>query len=115
MAPVQTKKEDIIITPDGRYISPSVLTHPLKPLHGIEKTQIVQEDRCHFVVKVVQGNSPVPERDLNQLVSAMQDRLGKEAKIELQLVADIPRTAAGKFRFVVSKVRSEYNPRPSMD
>jgi phenylacetate-CoA ligase len=104
MTPVQTKKEDIITTPDGRYISASVLTHPLKPLHGIEKTQIVQEDLTHFVVKLVQGDSKISAQELNQLVSAMQDRLGKEAKIEVDFVDDIPRTAAGKFRFVVSKV-----------
>jgi len=106
---VQTKKEDIILTPDGRYISPSVLTHPLKPLHGIEKTQIIQEDRCHFLVKVVQNKNRLSEREVRQLVSAMQDRLGKEAQIEVQFVEDIPRTATGKFRFVVSKVTPEDN------
>lgn len=109
MGAVQTKKEDIIITPDGRYISPSVLTHPLKPLHGIEKTQIVQEDRYNFIVKIVEGNSKLSQAELNQLVSAMRDRLGKEAKIEVQFVREIPLTAAGKFRFVISKVSHECN------
>lgn len=32
MDAVTTKNEDIILTPDGRWISPSVLTHPFKPL-----------------------------------------------------------------------------------
>ncbi len=108
MTPVDTKKEDVILTPDGRYISPSVLTHPLKPLHGIEKTQIVQEDRCHFVVKLVQGDGRVSKHDLGELVNALQSLLGKEAKIEVDFVDDIPRTAAGKFRFVISKVPQDH-------
>ena len=37
LADVATKAEDIVITPDGRYISPSVLTHPFKPFHQLLK------------------------------------------------------------------------------
>lgn len=107
MTAVQTKKEDIIVTPDGRYISPSVLTHPLKPLHGVEKTQIVQEDRINFQIKMVKGPRSLSNHELKELLVAMQDRLGKEAKIRIEFVEDIPLTSAGKFRFVISHVHQD--------
>ena len=37
IADVTTKAEDIVVTPDGRLISPSILTHPFKPFHGLKR------------------------------------------------------------------------------
>ena len=42
MASVTTKAEDIVVTPEGRFVSSSTLTHPFKPMVRIEKSQIVQ-------------------------------------------------------------------------
>src|SRR5207245_2815260 len=53
MEAVTTKAEDLVVTPDGRHISPSVLTHPFKPLHNIRESQLLQWDRDHIVVKIV--------------------------------------------------------------
>jgi phenylacetate-CoA ligase len=103
MADVATKAEDIVVTPDGRFISPSVLTHPFKPLHGIKLSQIVQEDVKHLVVKIVQG-SEYSHKEAELLVAALKQRLGEEMSIDIQIVESIPRTAAGKFRWVISKV-----------
>lgn len=100
---ITTKAEDIITTKDGRYISPSVLTHPFKPLHHIVESQIIQEDREHLLVKIVKGED-YGERDTEILLSGLQERLGEEMQIGIEFVDSIPRTRAGKFRWVISKV-----------
>ncbi len=43
MDDVTTKAEDVLTLKDGRLISPSVLTHPFKPLDCIEGSQIVAD------------------------------------------------------------------------
>lgn len=110
---VTTKAEDIIVTPDGRMISPSVLTHPFKPLKSVAKSQIVQEDVDQIVVKLVPkvadggaGNADDGslESERQQLLRGLRERVGAGLQIEIQQVEDIPREPSGKYRWVISKV-----------
>lgn len=100
---VTTKAEDIVVTPDGTMISPSVLTHPFKPIDTVAKSQILQESPHELVLRVV----PRPgytDRDTARLLEGFRQRIGPEMRVRVELVEDIPRTAAGKFRWVISKV-----------
>jgi phenylacetate-CoA ligase len=100
---ITTKAEDIVVTPDGRMISPSVLTHPFKPLKHVAVSQLVQESLDHVVVNLV----PTEGYDLREeasLVSALEARLGSGVRIDVKHVASIPREKSGKFRWVISKV-----------
>jgi len=100
---VTTKDEDIIVTPDGRFISPSILTHPFKPIHNILESQIIQEDMKTIVVKIVK-RPHYTEKDTQRLISGLKERLGAEVEVNIEFVDQIPRTSSGKFRWVVSKV-----------
>ena len=107
MEDVTTKAEDIITTPDGRYISSSILTHPFKPVHNVAESQIIQEDREHVLVKLI-VRPDYSDDDTNYLLSELKKRLGEGIKIEIEFVDSIPRTASGKFRWVISKVPLEF-------
>jgi len=100
---VTTKAEDIIVTPDGRMISPSVLTHPFKPLKSIVKSQIVQESLDCLVIKLV-PRGQLMDGEKQQLLGCLRERIGPEARIEIRVVDDIPREPSGKFRWVISRV-----------
>ena len=103
MEDVGTKDEDIVTTPDGRLVSSSILTHPFKPLHSVIESQIVQEDIDRLVVRIVK-RSDYSEKDTQFLITELKKRVGEDMRIELDFVEEIPRTKAGKFRFVISKV-----------
>ena len=100
---ITTKAEDIVVTPDGRMISPSVLTHPFKPLEHVGASQVVQESADHIVVKLVptEGYSAAEEESL---LAGLRERLGERMRVEVRHVASIPREASGKFRWVISNV-----------
>jgi phenylacetate-CoA ligase len=100
---VTTKAEDIVVTPDGRMISPSILTHPFKPLDGLVKSQVVQETVDRLRVRLVVGGGFTAD-DERGLIAALRERLGPDMNIEVELVEDIPAEASGKFRWVVSRV-----------
>lgn len=105
-AAVTTKAEDIIVTPDGRLVSPSVITHPFKPLKGLVKSQIIQEDLRHVRVRLVLGES-APADLLRQLKEGLSSRLGAETRITIEEVDEIPLGPTGKYRWIVSKVPIE--------
>jgi phenylacetate-CoA ligase len=103
MDDITTKSEDIITTRDGRFISSSILTHPFKPLRGIAESQIVQEDRENIIVKIVK-RPLYTQRDSLYLIEKLKERVGQDMNVEIEFVDIIPRTKAGKFRWVISKV-----------
>jgi phenylacetate-CoA ligase len=84
-------------------ISPSVLTHPFKPLHGIDASQIIQEDYEHFIIKLI-PNTLFKEKDKEHLIREFHSRLGNDVDIEIKLVDDLNRANSGKFKWVISKV-----------
>ncbi|UCE65288.1 MAG: phenylacetate--CoA ligase family protein [Candidatus Zixiibacteriota bacterium] len=107
MEDVTTKAEDIITTYDGRLISSSILTHPFKPMHNIAESQIIQEDLKNIRIKIVRLPK-YSEEDTRYLTSELGKRLGGDMEIHVEYVDSIPRTKAGKFRWVISKVPLEF-------
>jgi phenylacetate-CoA ligase len=103
MEDVTTKAEDLLRLRDGRLVPPSVLTHPFKPLDSIEASQLVQTDLDRLVVRLI----PRPEysdKDAHHLVRELKARLGEDMRIDIELVESLPRTARGKFKWVISEV-----------
>lgn len=103
MEDVTTKAEDILALRDGRMISPSVLTHPFKPMHCVEQSQIIQEDYDRITIKIVPNGSFRPA-DAEHLIREFKARLGEDMHIEIETVQELPRTRSGKFKWVISKV-----------
>jgi phenylacetate-CoA ligase len=100
---VTTKAEDIVVTPEGKLVSSSVLTHPFKPLDSVHESQLVQEKIDFLKVKIVPRIS-FSENDSAKLVDALRERVGPTMRIEVDIVESIPRTKAGKLRWVISKI-----------
>jgi phenylacetate-CoA ligase len=103
---VSTKAEDLVVLPDGRWLSPSALTHPFKPFPEIVESQIIQESPQLILVKVVAGDDFTPSRE-SALLAALSQRLGSSVTVRLERVASIPRENSGKFRWVISRVSHE--------
>jgi phenylacetate-CoA ligase len=93
--------EDVVVGPDGRQ---------MVRFHGIfvdqphvREGQIVQEATNRIRVKIVpaEGYGPADERDI---VRRIQQRLTADVEVLVEVVDAIPRTAAGKFQAVVSRL-----------
>lgn len=103
MGDVTTKAEDVLTLSDGRLISPSVLTHPFKPLDCIEGSQIVQKAPDHVVIRLVAGADYEPSLGAH-LIKEFKERLGDDVRVEVQLVDRLEYGRNGKFKWVISKV-----------
>lgn len=103
MEDVTTKAEDVLTLPDGRLISPSVLTHPFKPLDSIEGSQIVQLAPDHVIVRLVPGPG-YSETLTHHLRTELQARLGDGVRVDVEKVEQLETSANGKFKWVISRV-----------
>jgi phenylacetate-CoA ligase len=103
MEDVTTKAEDVLTLRDGRLISPSVLTHPFKPLDCIEGSQVVQKASDHVVIRIVAGNGYKPALT-DHLVQEFKARLGDDVRVEVQMVDRLEPSSNGKFKWVISEV-----------
>ena len=96
------RHNDIVRTPGGKSIHPSYFNGLLYGLTQIEQYQFVQEQPERIVLNVVAA-APLAA----DISAALQERILREvdAGLELQLayVTEIPRTASGKHRFVISR------------
>ncbi len=107
MDDIATKNESIITLPDGRLISPSVLTHPFKPMRNIIESQIIQEDLNELQIKIVK-NEQYSRDDEKILLAAFRDRLGSHVNIQIKYVGSIPKTKSGKFKWVISRIKPTF-------
>jgi phenylacetate-CoA ligase len=93
--------EDLVTGPDGRQ---------MVRFHGVfvdqprvREGQVIQETlrRIRVRVDVLPGFGP---RDVDDIVGRVRQRLGSEVEVVVEPVTQIPRTAAGKFRAVISQL-----------
>ena len=99
------RSDDFIVTRDGRFIGR--LDPVFKSLSsGIKEAQIIQEDYDRIVVKVV-VTKDFCSRDQNLLTEELKRRIGPTISVSIIQVDEIPRSRAGKFRSVLSRVGSK--------
>lgn len=103
MENVTTKDEDIITTSDGRYVSSSIINALTHHLTTIAEHQVIQDD-IHHVRMLIVRKPGFLDSDGRSLAVSLQETLGADMVVRVEYVDSIPRTAAGKFRWVISKV-----------
>jgi phenylacetate-CoA ligase len=104
LASIEGRVDDTIICPDGRRIGR--LDPVFKGALPVTEAQIIQETPTSILVKVVPGlgYSNSTEEILKKRIFR---RLGKGIKIIIEPVHQIPRGPSGKFKAVVSLLRTK--------
>lgn len=97
------RSDDVIVSPSGRRIGR--LDPVFKGGLRIHEAQIVHESAGLLRVLVVPAEG-YTERDAAMIAGRLRDRVGTEFEIVVERVDAIARTAAGKFRAVISRVAS---------
>jgi phenylacetate-CoA ligase len=100
---LEGRMDDVIITPDGRHIGR--LDPVFKADLPIREAQIIQETSTQLRVLFV-PTTAFQDEDGTALIRRIRDRVG-EMDIVLEQVDEVPRTANGKFRAVISHITIE--------
>lgn len=105
---VQTKVEDIVVTKEGRFLSPSNLTHPFKPINpmAIERSQIIQSKLGAITIRIQRG--PAYSKDVKaELLNNFHKRFGEELEVFIEIVDSIQIGGREKFRWVRSEIMND--------
>ena len=101
---IEGRIEDYVRTPDGRFVGR--LDHLFKDVHHVREAQIVQTQLNELVLRIVKANG-FGSNDEQIILKEARMRLGDAMGIRFEYVDRIERTAAGKFRFIVSQLPRE--------
>jgi len=94
------RKNDLVVTPGGRKIYPSYFVHLLDGHEGIRQFQFVQTGPGSIVLKLCAGRENAGEVE-QLLQSRIRTDLGADMTFRVERVDSIPRSRAGKHRFVI--------------
>jgi phenylacetate-CoA ligase len=95
------RMDDYVRTPDGRHVGR--LSQVFKGVRNVAMGQIVQDSLKCVTIRIV-PYAGFDEDTKRQVFNQACERLGTDIDIKVELVSDIPRSANGKFKLVVSKL-----------
>lgn len=100
--PVTGKYEDTLFGSRGQRISPSVVTFAFKSLTGIKYSQVAQTGAGTWEIRIVPGASFSPA-ERTKLIENVKHLVDPEIDVTVREVAEIPRTSAHKYRWIVNE------------
>jgi phenylacetate-coenzyme A ligase PaaK-like adenylate-forming protein len=100
--------EDFLRTERGEMVPPAVVTFPFKALRRIQATQIEQDERGDLLLRYVAAPSADAAglgSERETLSSGLRTVLGQSVAVRFEEVPELPVTAAGKVKWIVSRAR----------
>lgn len=99
---IDGRKESFVVTKSGMHLGR--LDHIFKDMTNVIEAQILQDSVGAIVLKIVRGEAYSTMNE-KQLIQEFAKRVGEEElSIEFDYVDRIEKTAAGKLRFVISRI-----------
>lgn len=98
---VDGRKMDMFTDTKGAYISSHIIHHILQ-YKGIEQFQFVQESKNEYVIKLKAAEKLNPGDEV-ALYNQYMEYFGKDAKLDIQYVSEIPLLPSGKRKLVINK------------
>jgi phenylacetate-CoA ligase len=99
---IEGRIDDVIITPEGKRIGR--MDPVFKGVEGIESAQIIQERIDRICIKIILSSNSDNKFNPHILINNIKERTSSMMHINIQYVSEIPKSANGKFKSVVSKI-----------
>lgn len=110
---VEGRIGDAVFGVDGRRISSAALTLPLRLVNNIRRAQVAQVTPDQWEIRVV-PMAGFGEEEKRQLVDNMHKYVDPAVRIQIREMSEIPRTAAGKYKWIVNECGGSIHPRPEL-
>lgn len=97
------RETDIIRTPSGRVLGPTIVARIVKQADNILESQVVQDKADHLLLRYVPGMG-FSKEDLSGLKNIVSGFLPDELHIDFERVESIEKTRTGKTRLIISQI-----------
>lgn len=101
---IDGRVNDVLYATSGAAISGAIGPHAFKMVGGVEQFQIVQRRKGQLSIAIVRLPEYLPAVEEPKIDQIFRQHLGRDAEIEIRYVDAIPRTPAGKARFIINEV-----------
>lgn len=101
---VEGRSADTLSALDGRRVHFALISPTITERGDVWQYQMVQEARDRLVIRLRTAPECDREALTRAVTAACQRTLGEAMRVETRFVDEIPRTAAGKVRYVINKV-----------
>lgn len=103
LAAVVGRQLDVLQTPDGGRLPGEFFPHLLKELPAVQRFQVIQERLSHVQLRLV---APAWSADDDAWIRRELAAVAPSLILDIDLVPDIPLTAAGKLQVVINRLAS---------
>lgn len=99
------RKADYLYSNKRERLSPYIIITMMWKYTGIKQCQLIQEDYDKVTLKVVYRHNGRNEEVERQLSKEIIKVFGKETKLKIKNLEDIPREASGKRKYIISRIQ----------
>jgi phenylacetate-CoA ligase len=100
---VEGRRTDFLVTPSGRVLHALSAIYILRDSPAVREFRVVQDAPDHLQVEVV-PTGRFDEAERAALRAQFVPAFGPDLRVSVEARHEIPRTAAGKFRYVESRI-----------
>jgi phenylacetate-CoA ligase len=107
LASIDGRQEDYLYSKDVGWISPAIVTYPLKHLHCVHELQFRQDTPEEIGVSYVLRPGATPDaatKELAEIETGLRRIIGQAPRLRFQAVGEIARGRSGKYKWIVSKL-----------
>lgn len=101
---IRGRSHEVIVTKKGRYISMTAINMHDRIFDDLRQFQFFQEEPGKVMFKYV-PKKPLSLMELTKIQNGLSMKLGKDMKLMLVQVDEIPRTKAGKYCFLDQRLQ----------
>ena len=100
---IQGRTTDFVVAQDGTVMHGLALIYILRDLPGMKQFRIIQESLDLVRIQMATDGT-FDETSCHSIEAGMKKRLGQDVTVEIERMAEVPKEASGKFRYVVSRL-----------
>lgn len=100
---VEGRRTDFLVTPSGRVLHALSAIYILRDSPEVREFRVVQDAPDHLQVEIVPSGR-FGEAEQAALRAQFVPTFGPDLRVSIEVRREIPRTAAGKFRYVESRI-----------
>jgi len=100
---IHGRTTDFVLAQDGTVMHGLALVYAVRDLPGVREFKIVQES-LDLVRVLLATDANFAEASLSSISDGIKKRLGAGVTVEIERVAEVPKEASGKFRYIISRV-----------
>ena len=98
---IQGRTTDFVVAQDGTVMHGLALIYAVRDIQGVRQFKIIQ-DSLERTRVLLATDQRFREKDVETIRKGVCGRLGKNVRVDVERLADIPREASGKYRYVIS-------------